>query len=134
MLFFVDQPRIVKIIRVAKDDKGKPTRSRVGTFFKTSHEVKLSEDAHLTNDEAGEVNKAIDVFKRARDVRSQYFALNFPEISREVMEYFEAGASETERELITVAITEALRKIRKLDQAEEVRNSELPEEESIAAR
>ena len=119
MLFFIDQPRIVKIIRVTKDDKGKAARSRVGTFFKTSQETKLDDGAHFTKDEHGEIDKALNVFRQAREVRSQYFALNFPEISREVMEYFESGASETERELITVAITEALRKIRKLDRPEE---------------
>jgi hypothetical protein len=115
VLFFVDQPNIIKIIRVTADDTGKNSRVRVGTFFKNTMEKKLDEKVSFSNAELEEIDKGFDAYIRSKDARRQFYALSFPEIAREVMEYFESSATETERELITMAITEAVRKIRKID-------------------
>ncbi|MBL6749548.1 MAG: hypothetical protein ISP90_03465 [Nevskia sp.] len=115
MMFFVDQPNIIKIIRVTPDANGKNTRTRVGTFFKNTLERKLEEKVKFTKAELEEIDNAIETFNRSKQVRRQHYALSFPEIVREVMAYFETDANETEKELIAMAVTEALRKIRKLD-------------------
>jgi hypothetical protein len=116
MLFFVDQQNLVKIVRVSPDATGKRTRSRVGKFYKKTLERELDDGAKFSDSEIREIDDVIEVYSRSNEMRRQHHALSFPEIVRETMEYFEARATEAERELITTAVSEAVRRIRRVDQ------------------
>jgi hypothetical protein len=79
--------------------------------------LELSEDlrALLTPEELQEVEECLELYRRAASGRAEYHALNFPEISREVMDRFETDASPAERKLVMGALLEAVRRMRKFE-------------------
>ncbi len=117
MLQFVDQPRVIKILRSTTSDAGKNTRLLIGTIDKIKAVKNLAKSVKPTAEESAAIESALEVLRRSRSIRRQCYALDFPEIAREVMEYFEGSASRTERDLIAVAVLEAARKVRKFDKA-----------------
>lgn len=117
MLLFMDQQRMIKVVRAASDASGKMSRTRVGTINKVTLAKNLGKKIKLSQEESQEIDNTLDVLRRARVVKRQAYALEFPEIIREVLEYCENGASRTERELITTAVLEATRRVRKMGKA-----------------
>jgi hypothetical protein len=115
MLLFVDQPRAIKILRTASDSSGKSSRTRIGAINKVTLTKTLGKTIRLSREETDAIENTLEVLKRSKSIKRQAYALEFAEICREVMEYFEGGASRTERELIAVAVLEAARKIRKFE-------------------
>ena len=115
MLLFVDQPRVIKILRNSSDASGKTSRTRIGAINKVTMAKNLGKSVRLSREETDEIENTLEVLKRAKSIKRQSYALEFPEIAREVMEYFEGGASRTERELIAIAVLEAARKVRKFE-------------------
>jgi hypothetical protein len=113
MLLFLDQQGKVKILRSTPDKSGKSRRTRVGTISKTSLTRNLARSAQLSQQEEVEVQSALEVMRRAQAVRRHAYALEFPQIAREVMDYFENGATRMERELISSAVLEAMRRMRR---------------------
>ena len=114
MLIFIDQDKHVRIVRTQVND-GVASRSPVGRVMKSR--LELSEDlrAQLSEEEAASVEQVLDVYRNAASVKGQYHMLNFPEITREVMDRYEGDASPAERQLIASALTEAVRRMRKFE-------------------
>ena len=112
MLTFIDQPKHIRLVRT-HDEGGVTSRAPIGRLVK-GH-LELSEDlrALLTPEKVSEVEMVIGSLKRAESVNRENYALSFPVIAREVMDRFEDGASESERLLITGALMEAVRRMRK---------------------
>jgi hypothetical protein len=115
MLKFVDQPTQVRVMRVTADAAGKNSRENIGTIFKATLEKKTDEKRKPSKGELEEIDKVVETLQRSKMLRTQAHALNFPEIMREVMEYYEDSANATERALITESVKQALQKIRKIE-------------------
>ena len=114
MLIFVDQDKHVRIVRT-QTEGGVSTRAPIGRVQK--NRLELSDDlrALLTPEEVSEVENTIELYKRATSEKAEYYSLNFPTISREVMDRFETEASDAERKLIMGALLEAVRRMRKFE-------------------
>lgn len=113
-MIFVDQDRHVRVVRARAED-GSTSRSPIGRVPKNRLEIDEDLRALLSPTEAGEVEGMIEVYKRAASAQAEYFALNFPAITREVMDHFEDGATSAERQLIMGALMEAVRRMRKFE-------------------
>ena len=66
-----------------------------------------------TNPARFKLNSMIQLYKQAQNLRVKAAALAFPETMRQVADYFEADATESERKLIFTAVMEGLRHIRR---------------------
>ena len=112
MLLFVDQPKQIRVIRTVVDN-GVTSRAPIGRIRK--HLLEITEDlrVELSKDEVKEVEAAIDNYKRAESLKAEYYSLNFPAIVRDVMDRFEEGATDSERQLVMGALMEAVRRMRK---------------------
>jgi len=116
MLLFLSQAQTLRIVRAAKNGAGKTERTRVGQISKSTLVKTLNKGVSLSPDETRQLDGVIDVMKRGAEARRQSYALDFPEITRQTMEYFET-ATAPEREMIASAVAEAMRKIRKFEKA-----------------
>lgn len=114
MLIFVDQDKHVRVVRAQSED-GVTSRAPIGRVQKNRFEIADDLRALLSPDEVVEVEQAIEVYKRAAAVKAEHYALNFPAITREVMDRFEENASDAERQLIMGALMEAVRRMRKFE-------------------
>jgi hypothetical protein len=112
MLLFVDQEKVIKVIRLIPNETGSHVREQIGVIPKNT----LNPNEELTRlgaDETAELEASIAIYKRARDVRLQAAALSFPETVRQVIEYLRGGASDSEKKLIVSALLEGVRQIRR---------------------
>jgi hypothetical protein len=114
MLIFVDQDKHVRVVR-AQAEGATSSRTPLGRIQK--NRLELSDDlrALLTPEEIDEVEGVIEIYKRAAVTKAEYYSLNFPVISREVMDWFEGEASDSERKLVMGALLEAVRRMRKFE-------------------
>ena len=112
MLLFVDQEKAIKVIRLIVNETGSHVREQIGVIPKNT----LKPNGELTRlgpDDSAELEAYIAIYKRARDVRRQATALSFPETVRQVIEYLQGGASESEKKFIVSALLEGTRQIRR---------------------
>jgi hypothetical protein len=114
MLVFVDQDKHVRIVRAEMAD-GVSSRAPLGRIMKNRLEIAEDLRALLSDEETESVAQMIDVYKNAAAARAEYYSLSFPEIAREVMDRFEQSASDAERQLISGALMEAVRRMRKFE-------------------
>lgn len=114
MLIFIDQPKQIKVIRTGLED-GVGSRAPIGKVMKNSLEISSELRAALSVEEVAEVEDALHAYRSGDEARRRYHALNFPVIMREVLDYFEADATDPERRLIMGSMMEALRHLRKLE-------------------
>jgi hypothetical protein len=114
MLVFVDHDKYIRVVR-AHSEGGVSSRQPVGRVMKNHLEVSEEFRDMLSPEEALEVESALETYRAAAAARSAYYALNFPAIVREVMDRFEAEASDVERQLIMNALSEAMRRMRKYE-------------------
>jgi hypothetical protein len=114
MLIFVDQDKHVRVVRMQSED-GVSTRTPLGRVQKNRLDVADDLRALLTSDEIDQVEAAVEIYKQAAAANAQYYSLNFPAIAREVMDRFESGASNAERQLVMGALMEAVRRMRKFE-------------------
>ncbi len=114
MLIFVDQDKHIRIVRTQAED-GVTSRAPIGRVMKNNLEISDDLRALLSPEEVGDVEHMVGAYKRAAAVKAEYYALNFPEIAREVMDRFEDGASDAERQLVMSALMEAVRRMRKFE-------------------
>jgi len=113
VLLFVDQEKLIRVLRVTEGEAGSRKREKLGVIPKNTLEP--SEDLNrLPPEEAAELKEAIATFRHAADVRRQAAALSFPVTVRQAIEYLKAGATESEKKLIVSALLEGVREIRKL--------------------
>jgi hypothetical protein len=112
MLIFVDQEKHIRVVRTSTED-GVTSRSPIGRVMKNRLEVNDDLRAVLEPDEFVEVEKVIEIYKRAQTLKVENYALNFPVIIREVMDRFEEEASQAERQVVMGALMEAVRRMRK---------------------
>ncbi|HMN70394.1 MAG TPA: hypothetical protein PKA55_00850 [Rhodoblastus sp.] len=117
MLLCVDQDKNIKVLRIDHDSDGRSTRERVGVVPKKTFAIGEDFDS-LTQEEMKELNAVIEIYKEAQNVRLKAACLAFPETMRQVAEYFESGANESERKLIFTAVMEGLRHIRRASKEE----------------
>jgi hypothetical protein len=114
MLIFIDQAKHIRVVRTQVEG-GANSRSPLGRIEKTRPELGDDLKALLTPQEIREVEEIIELYKRSLTGRAEYYSLNFPVISREVMDRFETEASDAERRLVMGALLEAVRRMRKFE-------------------
>jgi hypothetical protein len=117
MLQIVDQPNKYSIMRIAPDATGAMKRARIGVVPKATMEVPTELQSVLTPDEAKELGSYIAVLQSSAVLKRKTTALSLPESLRVAVEYATTEATEVERNLIIMAIVDASRKLRKLQQA-----------------
>ncbi|WP_092495987.1 hypothetical protein [Faunimonas pinastri] len=93
-------------------------RERLGVVSKSTFDVPDEIASTLADDEARDLAETIEVYRRAGQMRKQVATLTFPETVREVLEYVENGASESEKKVVITSLLEAMRVIRKLEREE----------------
>jgi hypothetical protein len=114
MLIFIDQDKHIRVVRTQAEG-GASSRSPLGRIQKARLELPDDLRALLAPEEVLEVESVIEQYKHAATAKAKYYALNFPEISREVMDWFESDASNVERKLVMGALLEAVRRMRKFE-------------------
>jgi hypothetical protein len=118
MLIYVDAPKFIKVFREKTSAEG-ARRVRLGIIFKGLYEFRADTTNKATADEQAEIAKAIETMQSASQVQARADALRFPEIARHVAEYYESGASDFEKGLISVASLEMIRTLRRADKGKQ---------------
>jgi hypothetical protein len=114
MLIYVDAPKFVKVFRGNPSGEGS-RRIRLGVIMKVSHDFREDLKTPATPDEKAEIAKAIEIMSGATEAQTRADVLRFPEIARQVAEYYATSASEFEKGLISTAALELTRAVRKAD-------------------
>ena len=117
MLLFVDAPKFIKVLRGSEGTEG-ARRTRLGVILKPAMTLRIDSNVTLSDDETTDIDAAIAQMKSADDVQRKYEAMKFPEIARHVAEYYAEQATELEKRMISLALLEAIRAIRKTDKGE----------------
>jgi hypothetical protein len=113
MLLFIDQPKHIRVLRTTPDASGTLKRERLGLIAKQTLEPSEELVAAVQPEEKGELETAIDMYRRSQEVQRQATALSFPETMRVVTDYIQNGATDSEKKIIVSALMEAVRLIRK---------------------
>ena len=114
MLAFLDLPKTIRILRV--EGVGDAViRTPLGRISKVSLAIELPLTDQLSEEETVEVQKIIDGYLEVDLLRHRSSVLGLPVMLREVMEYFESGATDVEKSFVVSALTEAMRRMRKAD-------------------
>jgi hypothetical protein len=113
MLQIVDNPNKYSVMRLAADAAGVMRRARIGIIPKATLEVPPELQSTLTPEEVAELAKYLTVLKSAVALKRKMMALSLPETLRIAVEYATTDATDAERSLVTMAIVDAGRKIRK---------------------
>lgn len=114
MLSYIDSPLFIKVYR---DDPTTGRRSRLAVVVKSNFDIRLDRHVNPSPSEQKEIAEVIGKYRAAQDVQAHADALRFPEIARVVTDYYARCTQQVERKLISGAIIEALRAIRKADKA-----------------
>lgn len=114
MLVFIDAPKIVKIFR-KEEAKADLPRTSLGFMVKSNSEIRLGAEVKISRDEQGELDGLVETYRQAGLAQERANILGFPAIARSVAEYYGEGASPLEKKLISVALRESLRAIRRAD-------------------
>lgn len=114
MLVYVDTERSVRIFS-SDDPERKPVQ--VGAVLKTTFEVRLESNALLSEAELEEIQDVAERLRIAAGTQKRLDALRFPEITRQVLSYYTTIADELEKRLISSALRQAVRTIRRHDNA-----------------
>jgi hypothetical protein len=117
MLIYVDAAKFIKIYRSNESSEGS-RRIRLGSIAKRTYEFRADENAAVTDAERAELETVVESYKAADAAKVRAHALAFPEIARQVAEYYAEHATEVEKRLISVAVLEMARAIRKADKGE----------------
>ena len=110
MLIFADAE---KFVRVLKADGGR--RVRVGVIMKNTFELKLDENVTLSEAETTEVRCVIASYQEVEQAQRNLDIRRFPQILRQVTAYYQDSATEFEKGLLSTAIAEAQRMMRRVD-------------------
>lgn len=118
MLSFVDQISNIKVFRVSNQSDGKVVRERLGTVRKKDFSLDQDLDG-LAKEDGAAVNEVIDFYKKAARYNQIAAVYAAPETIRKVVEYVTSEGSAFERNMIMMALVEALRKLRKSERETE---------------
>lgn len=116
MLLFLDSPKFIKVLRAGV--KGE-ARAPVGVISKNTFEVRDGTNASLSPDEREEIRAVVGGYREVAEIQRNLDVKRFPQIAREVAEYYATDATALERKQISAALVEALRVVRKSDQGAE---------------
>ena len=116
MLIYIDHPTYLRVYR-ANDGPIGPKRILVGRILKANYQFVGYKKAELASaEEEIDVQRVIQACKDAHQTRLRSEALSFPEVARRVAEFYTASTDDVERRLISAAVLQLSRALRKVDQ------------------
>lgn len=116
MLIYVDNPNNLRVYR-AIDNPGGPKRIFVGRILKANYEFVRDTEGELSSkEEESDIERVIKACKDAQQVKLRVEAMSFPEIARRVAEFYAASTDDVEKRLISTAVLQMARAIRKVDE------------------
>ena len=116
MLIYIDNPTYLRVYR-ANDGPIGPKRILVGRILKSNYQFVAHKDTELTStEEEIDVQRVIQACKDAHRTKLRSEAMSFPEVARRVTEFYAASTEDVERRLISAAVLQMSRALRKLDQ------------------
>ncbi|WP_428662596.1 hypothetical protein [Reyranella sp.] len=110
MLHYRQRPKEVIVSRQPAADG--TAAIRLGTISKASFKVEIAAEAKVTSEERQEIDSVAAIYRSAATSHRQWSALKFPETTGEVLEHYESGATEFEKDLIRTTVVRAARKMR----------------------
>ncbi len=116
MLIYVDNPHNLRVYR-AIDNPGGPKRLFVGRILKTNYEFVRDGEGELSSEEEeSDVQRVIQACRDAQQIKLRAEAMSFPEVARRVAEFYAASTDDVEKRLISTAVLQMTRAIRKIDE------------------
>ena len=116
MLIYIDNPTYLRVYRSNAGPSG-PKRTLVGRILKASYQFVPHKDAELASpEEKADVHRVIQIWIDGHRTKLRAEALNFPEIARRVAEYYATTTDDVEMRLISAAVLQMSRALRKVDQ------------------
>ena len=113
MLLILDQEKNYKIFRTTSENDGSVKRERIGLIPKSTFEIAEDLKSSVSNEEMSELEETVTALKEGKDIRLKAKVHDFPAIAREVVEYVTSAGTPLEHRLVTSAILEAVRLIRR---------------------
>ncbi len=110
MLIFADAEKFVRVLRADGE-----RRARVGVILKNTYELKRDENTSLSEAEVAEIQSVISNYQEVEKAQRSLDMRRFPQILRQATDYYEGAATEFEKRLISMAIAEAQKVIRRVD-------------------
>lgn len=111
MLICVDGPKLIRVYRPNDAGRG-GKRTRLGMISKRDYEFKAEGNEALTPDESVEVEEIINSYKDAELAQIRAHGMLFPQVARQVVEYYATQASDVQKRMIAVAVQEMARAIK----------------------
>ncbi|WP_428659381.1 hypothetical protein [Reyranella sp.] len=116
MLIYVDNPNNLRVYR-SIDSPGGPKRMFLGRILKASYEfIGDTEEELPSKEEKSDIQRVIQTFKDAQQIKLKAEALSFPEVARRVTEFYATSNDDVQRRLISTAVLQMSRAIRKVDE------------------
>jgi hypothetical protein len=117
MLIYIDHPTYLRVYRANEGPIG-PKRILVGRILKANYQFVGHKKAELASaEEEIDVQRVIQACRDAHQTRLRSEAMSFPEIARRVAEFYAAATDDVEKRLISAAVLQMSRALRKVDQA-----------------
>ena len=116
MLLFLDSPKFIKVLRAGVNGEA---RAPVGVIPKNTFEMRDGATASLSPEEREEIREVVGGYREVAEIQRNLDVKRFPQIAREVAEYYVTGATALEKKQISAALVEALRAVRKTDHGAE---------------
>jgi hypothetical protein len=123
MVVCIDSEHFIKVFREHETD-GKPRRVRLGVVHKAKFDIRPAPGVTISEEEMEELQAIVDTYRSAIESQKRTDALRFPEIARSVVEYYNNSASDIERQLISNALRETMRAMRKANRDVPVKEAE----------
>lgn len=116
MLIYVDYPTYLRVYRANEGPVG-PKRILVGRILKASGQFVGHRNAELASaEEEIDVQRVVQAYRDGQQSKLRSEAMSFPEIARRVTDFYTASADDVERRLISAAVLQMSRALRKVDQ------------------
>jgi len=115
MLIYLDHPTYVRVYR-ANDGASGSNRILVGRILKSNYQFVPHRDAGLASpDEEADVQRVIQFWTDSHLLKRRAQALNFPEVARQVAEFYATSKDDVEKRLISAAVLQLSRALRRVD-------------------
>jgi hypothetical protein len=116
MLIYVDNPNNLRVYRTSDNPIG-PKRIPVGRILKSNYEFVRDAEGGLSSEaEEKDVQRVIQTCKDALQTKLKAEAMSFLEVARRVTDFYAASTDDVERRLISTAVVQMAKAIRKVDQ------------------
>lgn len=113
MLSFVDNRKALLIFRSEEQGAAGVGATKIGAIQKNTFEVVFEPDLQISAADRDEVREVCERLKLTRNSAARSSAWRFPELAREITEYYRLAADDIEKRLIATALDQALRSIRR---------------------